>query len=161
MPSQLSAVDVEPIYRALYERLVSSLGGSPPTFVTIGRRHILNPPPPMQPALFSIAVEDDEVPRPQGTGGKLTLTALLFIYCFVPALNENPGQETVLAETQLNALLYAVRKAMLPVFGQDQNNRVTLGGLVQHAWIEGKVVRAYGENTQQGGAIVPVKILCP
>jgi hypothetical protein len=163
MPSQIAAIDREPIYAALHSLLVAQLEASPPVFVTVGRRHVMPPDltAAQQPALFSVGVEEDRMPRPHGTGGKLVLTALLFVYCYASALNQTPVTETILAETQMNGLLKAVESALEPRFPNDPNGRLTLGGLVQHCWIEGKTVIGYGEFGQQAGAIIPVKILVP
>jgi hypothetical protein len=162
MPSQLQAVDREPIYAALLALLQGDLQGSPPVFVTIGRRYI--PPPGLtqaqQPALFLVEATEETVPRPQGTGGKKTLNALLIMHCWQSGINQPPGQETNLAATQINALLKAIDTALLPQFG-DAQNRVTLGGLVQHCWIEGETRIDQGIFSQQATVHIPVKILVP
>jgi hypothetical protein len=163
MPSQLTLVDREPIYAALLLLLQTNLQGSPPVFVTVGRRHV-HPEelaPAQQPALFIVEMKESRQPRPQGTGGKLTLDVWLVMYCFESAINQPPGQETTLAATQINALLLAIETALAPVFGTGPQNRQTLGGLVEHCWIEGETLIDQGIYTQQGGAIVPLKILVP
>jgi hypothetical protein len=162
MPS-FTPVNVESIYAALFAFLKAGLvtNADPALFVTVGRRHIQGQSltPAQQPALFSIAYEDDQVPRPQSTPGKKTLEARLFVYAFVSALNQPPGQETLVAETLVSNLLFAVESVL--VSNLSSNYKQTLGDIVQHCWIEGKVLRFYGEKSQQAGAIVSVKILCP
>ena len=165
MPSQLTAVNAEPIYAALFDLLVSQLQGSPPTFATIGRRHIApkSLTPVQQPALFSVGVGSIDNPRPGGTPGKVTLKALLILYAWNSALNQPPGQETELSETIINSLVTSVRQALLPTFPNNQFrvNQQTLGGLVEHCWIEGEGVVDPGIYGQQAGAILPVHILVP
>jgi len=162
MPSQLALIDREPIYAALLALLQVNLQGSPPIFQTVGRRHV-HPEelsPAQQPALFVVEMKESRVPRPMGTGGKLTLDVWLVMYCFESAINPAPGQETSLAATQINALLLAIETALAPQNGSYQNLQ-TLGGLVHHCWIEGESLIDQGIYSQQAGAIIPVKILVP
>ena len=165
MPSLLPVVNAEPIYAALFNLLVTQLQGSPPTFQTIGRRHIApkSLTPTQQPALFSVGVGSHDQPRPPGTSGKVTLKALLIIYAWNSALNQPPGQETAWAETTINELVYAVRQALAPQFGQNTypQNRQTLGGLAVECWIEGEGSVDPGIYGQQAAAILPVHILVP
>jgi hypothetical protein len=163
VPSQLSVIDREPIYAALFSLLVANLQGSPPSFVTVGRRYI--PPPALgpaqQPALFLVEASEDTNPRPQGTAGKKTLSALLIVHCWESAINQTPGQETSLAATQINALLNAIDTALLPSYPADSQGRLTLGGLVQHCWIEGETRIDQGIFSQQASVHIPLKILVP
>ena len=112
------SIDREAIYAALFARLQSKLlatNGGP--FVTVGRRHKM-PPKELtaveQPALFVCAAQENRNPRPGGTGGKLTLRAVLFVYAFQQPTNESAGSETQLAETELNTLLQAIDDALEP-----------------------------------------------
>jgi hypothetical protein len=163
MPSQLQVVNAEPIYAALFALLQQQLQGSPPTFVTVGRRHVSPDElgPAQQPALFSIGVGAVDNPRPEGTPGKVTLKALLIVYAFGSALNQPPGEETELTETVINNLILAVRTALAPAFPNGGFNRQTLGGLVRHCWIEGEVSVDPGVYGQQAAALIPVHILVP
>jgi hypothetical protein len=163
MPSQLTMIDREPIYAALLALLQQQLQGSPPVFVTVGRRHIMPPDlsEAQQPALFVLQAVEKRNPNPQGTGGKLTLYAKLIVYCYGSAINQPPGQETTLLATKINALLLAIDTALAPVFGTGPANRQTLNGIIHHCWVEGETLIDQGVFGQQGTAIVPVTILVP
>lgn len=151
------SIDRETIYVALFSLLQTQLADS---FVTIGRRHIMPPDlsPAQQPALFVCGVGESKDPRPRGTPGKLTLEAQLFVYAYDSALNEEPGQETLLAATQINQLLAAIEDALAPT---DPTGVQSLGGTVSHCWIDGKTDIDPGILSQQAVAFVPVHILVP
>ncbi len=151
------SIDRESIYVALFSMLQTQLASS---FVTIGRRHIMPPDlsPAQQPALFVCGVGESKEPKPRGTPGKLTLEAQLFVYAYDSALNEEPGQETLLAATPINQLLAAIEDALAPT---GPTGVQSLGGLVSHCWIEGKTDIDPGILSQQAVAFVPVHILVP
>jgi hypothetical protein len=150
----MSVVNREPIYVALFDLLSEALGD---TLTTIGRRHIPSPPPEMQPALFICGVRESEDPHPRLAGGKLTLDVIMFLYVWGSGINEVPGQETVLTSTTINQILLAIGTAIGVPVGQSQ----TLGGLVQHCWIQGNTDIDPGIFGQQAVAVIPVKILVP
>jgi hypothetical protein len=149
------SIDREAIYVALFALILSKLGS---TFVTISRRHIMPPDlsPAQQPALFICMDKESSAPQPRGTGGKLSLSVSLFIYCYQPATNEAPGTETFLASSQLNGLLKAIDDALA-----TPSNIQTLGGLVSHCWTAGDTLIDQGILGQQAVAIVPLNILVP
>ena len=151
------SIDREAIYVALFNLLQTQLSNS---FVTIGRRHIMPPDlsPAQQPALFVCGVGESKDPKPRGTPGKLTLDAMLFVYAYDSALNEEPGQEQQLAATQINQLLAAIEDALAPT---GPTGVQSLGGLVSHCWIDGKTDIDPGILSQQAVAFIPVHILVP
>lgn len=150
------SIDREAIHVALFNLLKTNLAAS---FTTVGRRHLSGNDlsPGIQPALFVCGVAEKRDPRPQDTGGKLTLLMMLFVYCMGPGTNEAPGAETVLAATTMNGLLKAIDDALDPGPGA----RLTLGGIVQHCWIEGDTPIDPGIFGNQAAAQVPVYILVP
>ena len=134
----------EPIYAALFAKVAASAG-----FVTTRRRlaHWTDVQALSQPALYMAQTgESARVVRGQDT--IWTLDVELYIY--VRAQNqEAPGP-------LLNPLLDAVCTALAP---NTPDNVQTLGGLVQHCWIEGDIKTDEGTLGEQGVAIVPVRIL--
>jgi hypothetical protein len=60
-------------------------------------------------------------------------------------------------DTAINNLLDAIEAAITPPVGQAQ----TLGGVVNHAWIEGSVHRVPGYLNGQGMVLFTVKTLVP
>jgi hypothetical protein len=145
-------IDREAIYTALLQRLAAQ-----GQFQTLGRKPI--PPseltPEMQPALFLEEICETANPRPRGTPTKWTLQVDLGIYYYCESQPDGEGQENVEPATILNQLLTVLEQALAP----DANGVQTLGGLVEHCWIEGEVVKSPAYLQAQGAAIVPVKIL--
>jgi len=56
----------------------------------------------------------------------------------------------------LNPLLDAIDAALAP---SPVTRRQTLGGLVSHCWIEGKIMKDPGDLDGDGVAVIPLKIL--
>jgi hypothetical protein len=152
-------VDREPIWAALLVLLRKIPNAQ---FVTTSRQHVQPPQlsAEQQPALFIVEVRETRAPRPAGTPVKLTLNAFLIVYFQAPPpLIDDIGAETVIGATQLNALLLAIDTALLP--DNIVTGKLTLGGLVEHCWLEGDVDMDPGIKTSQGAAILPLKILVP
>jgi hypothetical protein len=145
-------INRETIYTALLAKLAST-----GQFVTVGRKPI--PPSEltaeMQPALFMEEVRETANPRPRGLPLKWTLEVDLGIYHYCESQPVTAGQDDATPATALNQLIAAVECALAP----DANGVQTLGGLVDHCWIEGEVIKAPAYLQAQGAAVVPVKIL--
>lgn len=139
------------ILNALFQLLKTKLGAN---VTTIGRRHMMPPilTSAMQPALFVVQGGEKREPHPRGTGGKLTMRALLVAYCY-DTTSRMDGQ------TQLNILIGQIEDAL----GPDTVNPavLTLGGLVYNCWIDGESDIDPGVFGQQAVAIIPVSILVP
>lgn len=127
-------------------------------FLTTGRRLLHWSQIAAQPALF---IDDGDEEWPARSGGipaKPILEAEIWIY-------SNGGKNPdATSATQMNALLSAVETALAPsiVFnGIDRQNVQTLGGAVEHCWIEGRMIKASGHLDGQSIAIVPVHMLVP
>ena len=65
----------------------------------------------------------------------------------------------VTPDTALNNLLDAVEATITPTFAT--NFKQTLGGIVDHAWIEGDVERRPGYLDGQGAVFFTIKVLVP
>jgi hypothetical protein len=145
-------INREAIYTALLAKLAAT-----GQFVTVGRKPI--PPSEltaeMQPALFLEEVRETANPRPRGLPTKWTLEVDLGIYYYCESQPELPGQEDVTPATALNNLLAVVEGALAP----ELNGVQSLGGLVDHCWIEGEVIKGPAYLQAQGAAVVPVRIL--
>lgn len=129
-------------------------------FISMGRKHVKPPQlkTPDQPTLFQIFAEEQGIPqKPPGMPSKLVMRGYLILYAYNPSPTENIGQETVLGETLLNNLLFAVDGAMQP---DDPNTgKFTIGGLVTHCWREGKTSMDPGIFGNQLGALLPLNVL--
>lgn len=135
----------EAIHAALF-RLVSGAAN----FVTVSRRlrHWGDVAAAEQPALFQIQKSETAKQR-RGLPPLWTLSVDLFLYAHAP-------DELIPPSTVLNPLLDAVEAALAP----DPIDLVqTLGGLVSHCWIDGKIETDEGVLGGQAVAIVPVAIL--
>lgn len=84
-----------------------------------------------------------------------------WMYLPAPQVSQIPGQETLIPMTALNNMLDALDVA-LPNPASPDENYTTLGGLVEHVWIEGKILKTAGVgngNTPLSIARVPILIL--
>jgi hypothetical protein len=137
----------EAVYAALFAKL-----SAVPGIRTASRRlrHWADLPPSQQPALFqvqkaeAIGLEDGLPPRRQ-------LSVELYLY----ATGSDPG---VPPSSILNPLIDAIEATLAPV---TPGTTQTLGGLVQHAWIAGRIETDEGVLGDQAVAILPVDILVP
>ncbi len=143
-------MDSESIYQALFNRL-SGIDG----FVTTSRRlrHFNNVQTEERPALFVTQGNQTEVPV-KGLDAKVELEAEVYIYI-------HETDKAIPPSVQLNQMIDKVRNAIAPDF-PEMCEYQTLGGLVEHCWIEGTIeVFEAVENMldDQGIAIVPIRIL--
>ena len=135
----------EAVMTALLALLTS--GG---TFLTSGRRVLPWNKVASQPALFLRHVGEQVSDRPTGMPPRTILECEAWIY------NKVGGDEV--PDTALNALLDAVETLLLPNLADDAQ---TLGGVVQHCWIEGKTEIYPGDLDNQAIAVVPIRVLVP
>jgi len=135
----------EPIYAALF-----ALAAGAASFVTVSRRlrHWSDVGAAEQPALFMIQKsENAEERRPLPVKWRASVD--LYIYAKAP-------DDLISPATVLNPLLDAVEAALAP----DPVSHVqSLGGLVSHCWIAGRIQTDEGVLGGQAVAIVPVEIL--
>ncbi len=135
----------EPIYAALFILAAGAAG-----FATTSRRlrHWSDVGPAEQPALFVIQKsETAEERRP--LPAKWRARVDLYLYAHAPDDSTPPA-------TAMNPLLDAVETALAP---DPVSNVQTLGGLVQHCWIAGRIETDEGVLGGQAVAIVPIEIL--
>jgi len=137
-------INREAIYAALFTRLSTAA-----SFVTTSRklRHWDDVKPPQQPALFQ--VQKGEQPRnTPGLPTEWVLTVEVFVYARAPG--------HALPSAAINNLLDAIEAALAP---DPITNKCTLGGLVQHVWIDGQIQTDEGALGDQAIAIIPLQIL--
>jgi len=143
----------EAIMAALFARLQTVS-----QFETTGRRVQFWSDVPAQPALFLRHVKDDYPPRPEGIPALVTMHAEAWIYS---RAGEDPH---AVPETALNQLVDAVEAALAPdviVPNFSIENVQTLGGLVEHCWIEDEVLFDPGDIDKQAKAVIPIAMLVP
>lgn len=109
-----------------------------------------------QPAMFLHDGPNDTPPHNAMVFPKPILEPEIWIYS---KAGENPDLAPSIA---LNNILDAIDTALAPKTGPDiAIQQLSLGGLVQHCWIEGRTLIAPGDKNGQAIAIVPLKILVP
>jgi hypothetical protein len=129
--------------------------------VSIGRKHKQPPALGMaeQPALFVVQIMQNYAPKPYpGVPTRIALRGYLILYLVSDAPTEDIGAEQLLAATQMNAIYKAIDTALLP---DNLDGKFTIGGLVEHCWIEGDTREDPGILGNQAAAILPLHILVP
>ena len=102
------------------------------------------------PAIFMAEREEQYDRKGEGLPPVVTMNVDLYIYT-------KPGLESgVTPSSVLNPLLDAIDAALAP---SRVTGRLTLGGIVTHCRIEGKVFKDPGDIDGEGMAIIPIKIL--
>ena len=135
----------EPIYAALFALIQSAA-----PFVTASRRlrHWSDVGAAEQPALFMIQKSEAAEER-RSLPVKWRTSVELYLYAQAPDDATPPS-------IVMNPLLDALEVALAP----DPASHVqSLGGLVQHCWIAGRITTDEGVLGGQSVAIVPVEIL--
>lgn len=119
-------------------------------FRTTGRKVLLWTKVSAFPAIF-VRNLGDLYEHPNIILQRVTMRAEVWIYA-----HGNPEDAT---GSQLNDLVDAVEGAFAP--DNQALHTMTLGGLVQHCWIDGESTFDPGDIDNFGKAILPVKILVP
>jgi hypothetical protein len=123
------------------------------TFKTISRRPKVWDETVEMPSLY-LAQPEEEKSYGEGTmtPGKITIKFDVIVYT-------NSGLDpNVAPDTELNNCIDAIEAAMVAT---PPNQPQTLGGLVQHAWIEGQIQRAPGYLDGRGAAFMTISVLVP
>lgn len=139
----------EVILQALFAKLSAAAN-----FSTASRRLKLwgSVAPADKPALFMMEHAEQYVHSSEATPQAVTLWVDVFIY------TDAGNDQSVAPIAALNGLLDALDNALRP---DALTGKQTLGGLVSHCWIEGKLLKDSGDLDGSGVAVVPVRILVP
>jgi hypothetical protein len=124
-------------------------------FTNIGRR---NTSPetiasPGNPALLLLTHHENYVRAEYAQPPKRTLTVLACVYI------DTGTDENAVPDTVLNTLQDAIDGAL--VADDRSTGRCTLGGAVFSAHIKGEVIRAPGDKTGKGLAVIPIDLILP
>jgi hypothetical protein len=133
----------ERIYSALFAKL-SAISG----LVTISRRlkHYDDVAPTEQPAMF-VTQGNQFVRQIKGLPSQYTLDAKIWLYTYDPDPTKPPAQ-------MINDIMDQVDEILKPTAPDDKQ---TLGGLVDHCWIEGEIITDEGTLGDQSVAIFTIK----
>ena len=135
----------EPIFAALFAKLAATPGLSTSSRIL---KHFSDVLIPDQPALFLSEVSQT-VERSRGLPKKWIFLCNVYVYV------RRAGMDQI-SSTNINNILDAIEAALEPPAGTDVQ---TLGGLVEHCWIEGTVATDEGTLGEQAVAIIPIRIL--
>src|SRR5581483_6824895 len=144
----------EAIYAALAQELQIITGVN--TFSRVYRPHTDYTAMALPAACLDEKQETAVVPT-HGNPAIYTLAVDLWLYLPAPQLSQRPGAEALDPMTALNNALDALDQK-LPNPPSPVETYNTLGGLVQHVWIEGKILKVSGVangNTPVSIARVP------
>jgi hypothetical protein len=139
----------EECYGALFA-LLSSLQGAPFRLISRKLQPLDDVAGVQMPALFLTVDRQMVVVRP-GLPPRRTLRASVFLYVSSPDPNVASG-------TLINPLIDLVETTLAPFPSLPQQ---TLGGVVQHAWIEGTIDVYEAVKTQRAAALIPITMLMP
>lgn len=138
----------EAIYAALYNLLL----GVPGIVVAERRLRHWNDVKPVEQPYLCVAQGNQTATQGNpviGVSAKWVLEADIYVYVQTRG-KQIPG-------TVLNPILDAIEQALEPPF-PDIDKCQTLGGLVEHCWIEGTIETDEGTLGDQAVAIIPVLI---
>lgn len=140
----------EPIYLALYNLLLGLIDSEDVKTVSRRLKHWADTPASEQPAIFIIQRGENPT-QVKYLPTKWILDVDLYVYV-------NSGDDPNAAATELlNPILDAIEELFPP---SDEDGPIqTLGGLVSHCWISGRIETSEGVLGQQEVAIVPIEIL--
>ena len=141
----------EPIFQALFALAQGATWGAPATgFAYAARRVRLFDDLPATPALCQ-AEHEETVEQAAGQPPRRILSAAWIVH-------HSTGDPDAVPATTNNLILDALDAALHP---DSPDGCCTLGGLVAHAWIEGKVFKDPGDLDGRALMVVPVMLLVP
>ena len=139
----------EACYTALFT-LLSTLQGAPFPLISRKLQTLEDVAGVQLPALF-LTVDRQTVAVKPGVPPRRTLRANVFVYVASP-------DPSVASGTLINPLIDLVETTLAPLPSLPQQ---TLGGVVQHAWIEGAIEVYEAIKTQRAAALIPITMLMP
>jgi hypothetical protein len=142
----------EDIFGALFALSEGVLWGAPPRgFAHRSRRVSLWSDLPAQPALCQ-AEHDEDIEEVTGLPARTTYSASWLIY-------HDVGKDPDAVPASESNLILDALQGLFPC--EDPDRVQTLGGLVHHCFISGKVFKDPGDLDGQALIIVPIIILAP
>lgn len=149
---------------AAYIDRVSGLDG----FESVSRRATLDPLDLSrisfaQPAIILLEHDEDTQQRGRGLPPILIVDVMLCVYARIPRDPQDPSRPdaTIPGATIINPLIEIVESLFEP--DSPTEGVCTLGGLVSHAWIEGRTIKVVGDITPNGQCFagIPSRLMFP
>jgi hypothetical protein len=144
----------EQIYTALLAALKKTAG-----FQVITRRYV-DPSTLVDaqcPALIQVEIAEHSKHTQKNMPPIATLRVDATVVVCVPSITQILGQEQDVPQALLNPILDAVDAALAP--DNPSKNKFTLGGLVEHCYIEGEILKDQGVLFPKAAAVIPIEIL--
>lgn len=154
----MAIITREEVSLALFNLAGTATIASAPAFKFKSRKLVLWADCPLErrPALYMAERIQSYMGAERPVPAKRTWNYSFFIYTNAKnATDTNPGSAI------LNPLLDALLAALAPTGADLMQQRQTLGGLVNNAYVDGDVFFDPGDIDGDGMAIVPVKVLVP
>lgn len=137
-------------------------------FESVSRRSTLDPLDlsridTPQPAIVLLEHDEETTHRGRGLPPILVYELFIIVYAEIPRDPQDPSSpdRTTPGATIINPLIEIVEAMFEP--DSPLEGICSLGGLVSHAWIEGKTLRIVGDITPNGQccAVIPVRLMFP
>lgn len=140
------------IFAALFGLTANLTLGSAGSFVTRSRKfkHFSKVPTDQQPAHFQTEFLD-KAQQKTGMAAIRRWHASWTVY-----FSSNPGDDNDVPTIAMNDIVDALEACVADPF-----NKQTLGGLVEHCFIDGEIIKIAGDDDGQGMIVVPITILVP
>lgn len=121
-------------------------------FVTRSRKfkHFSKVSADQQPAMFQTEVLDHGTAK-TGLPGIRKFRVSWTVY-----FTSDPGDDGDIPTIAMNDIVDALEGVLIEPF-----NKQTLGGLVEHTFIDGEIIKISGDDDGQGMIVVPITILVP
>ena len=144
--------DIESIYASLFE-LGKAAASTVTPLTTASRRWIAwdQMSPEQSPAFFQ------REPSFDVSGGVRRVSKFEFRAEWYIYLATDPADLTTVTATPLNKYANALIDALMPTI---QGTQQSLGGLVEQAYIDGRVIKDDGVISSPAVLYIPIKILC-
>lgn len=105
-----------------------------------------------KPAIFICERGDVYTHTSEAVPESVTINVDIYIY------TDAGKDQSIVPASILNNLIDSVESVLAP---NPVTGLQTLGGLVSHCWIDGKIMKDSGDLDGDGVAIIPLKILVP
>lgn len=116
-----------------------------------------------QPAIVLLEHDEETQQRGRGLPPVLILDVMICVYARIPRDADDPSRPdaTIPGATIINPLIEVVET----IFESDNPlvGACTLGGIVSHAWIEGRTIKVVGDITPNGQCFagLPARLMLP
>lgn len=116
-----------------------------------------------QPGIILLEHDEETQQRGRGLPPVLIVDVMICLYARIPRSAQDPSKPDALTPgaTVIDPLIEVVEEMFEP--DSPLEGACTLGGLVSHAWIEGKTIKVVGDITANGQCFagIPARLMFP